>query len=426
MNAEFAFRLGKASAEVLAQGSERSRFLLASDTRRSGAMLKHALTAGLCARGCEVIDVGVLPTPGISYLCQQEQASAGVVISASHNPFADNGIKFFNGQGEKLSDALEQAIEAKLQELEDLPPLTGKDIGLSHMDDKLQENYFDFLTSQGPDLSGLRIAVDCANGAAHALAPRLFRQLGADVDAMSTEPDGLNINVDCGSTHLQALQTRVRKHSYDLGIAFDGDADRVLMVDSQGEVFDGDGMMALTAIARQESAIVGTIMSNMGVEVFLRDHGVQLLRAQVGDRYVKELLKGQGLTLGGEQSGHLLFLDKAPTGDGMLSGLIVLDALLQSGRELGDWRSSIPRYPQILRNVAIPPERKANIMQEAIIQEVLAEAEGALANIGRVNIRPSGTEALVRLMLEGPDGEQLEGLSQRLSGKLEQWVAQTT
>ena len=353
MTAGFAFKLGIAAAEVLGR-DHRPIFLIGKDTRRSSMMLTHAVSAGLTSRGGKVIDVGIIPTPGVSYLCRHLQADAGFVISASHNPFEDNGIKLFNAQGEKLSDNIEMEIETKLETTNKLPEILGKDIGISESFSDAGKTYLNSLKALGADLSGLYICLDSANGASYSLAPELFASLGARVEAINTQPDGLNINVNCGSTHPEMLQQHVKDKGFNLGISFDGDADRALLVDSQGRLVTGDHILAICGLTRGESAVVSTVMGNMGTQVYLEEKGVTFHRAKVGDRYVKEMLKEKDLTLGGEQSGHILFLDKAPTGDGMLSALQVLAAVKESNKPLEAWLDEIPMFPQVLSNIPVP------------------------------------------------------------------------
>lgn len=425
MTAEFAFKVGVAAAEVLAQHGRADRsgaptLLLGRDTRRSGQMLAFALAAGLTSRGAHVRDLGVLPTPGVSFLCRELQADAGVVISASHNPFDDNGIKFFNREGEKLPDALEAEIEALLARTPELGEVTGAEIGeASTFTTNGSHPYRDFLLSHGPDLSGLKVALDCAHGAAYRLAPEVFRALGADVRTLHAEPDGLNINTRCGSTHPAALQRFVAAENLDLGVTFDGDADRALLVDRRGRLVTGDHMLAICALHRGERAVVSTVMGNLGLEHFLRSHGVAFHRAPVGDRYVHAMLRAEGLTLGGEQSGHLLFLDKAPTGDGILSALQTLAAVRASGKPLEAWFDAITMYPQTLLNVRVAPETKAKVAEHTHVVAALELAKARLNGEGRVNLRPSGTEPLVRVMVEGRDPVVIEQVARDLASVVE-------
>lgn len=411
LTAAWTLELGRAAAEVLRSGAARPAVVVGKDTRRSGDMLEAALAAGLTARGVDVIHLGVIPTPGVSYLTRQLGATAGVVISASHNPFEDNGIKFFGPGGDKLPDALELEIEARLGL--DLPPVTGVEMGTVDDHREAERLYAEFLLEHAPDLSGMRVALDCANGATCRLAPRVFQRAGADVFTVFAAPDGRNINRGCGSTQPGELQRIVRGGDFDLGVAFDGDGDRAVLVDGGGELVHGDHILYLTALARGESAVVATVMSNMGLEVKLAEAGVRLERTAVGDRYVHERLVERGLTLGGEQSGHVLFLDLAPTGDGILTALQAIKAVRASGRSLADWRQALPMFPQTLLNVRV--EDKHGLSRHPDVAAAVAEAEARLAGRGRVNLRPSGTEPLVRVMVEGPDEGEIVEVAQAVA-----------
>ena len=411
LTADWTLGLGRAAAEVFKTQSRKPSVVIGRDTRRSGDMLEAALAAGLTARGVNVVHLGVIPTPGVSYLTRHLGATAGVVISASHNPFEDNGIKFFGANGEKLSDALEHQIEAMLDTT--LEPVSGVNVGTVTDYREAERLYTEMLLEHAPDLSGLRIALDCANGATFRIAPRVFQRAGADVFAVYTTPDGKNINLSCGSTHPETLQRVVREMGYDLGVAFDGDGDRAILVDGSGELFHGDHMLYLNGVMRHEITVVATIMSNMGLEVKLREHGVHLERTAVGDRYVHERLLERGLSLGGEQSGHVLFLDAAPTGDGILTALMTLKALRQSGKTLLDWRNDMPMFPQTLLNVRVTD--KHGISRHEAVIEAVQHAERALDGRGRVNLRPSGTEPLVRVMVEGPSHDEIRALAEQVA-----------
>ena len=425
MTAAFAFRVGVAAAEILCRhGSSQPTFVVGMDTRVSGPMLAHAVSAGLLSRGAHVVWLGVIPTPGVSYLTRQHHADAGIVISASHNPFEDNGIKLFNHEGEKLSDALEHEIEALITgDLEELAAVTGANIGSSSQYSSDGDHYAKFLLSNAPYVDGLRIGLDCANGAAHEIAPRIFSQIGARLDVINARPDGKNINVNCGSTHPEAIQKRVRDLGLDVGITFDGDADRALLVDKHGRLVTGDHMLAILAVTRQEKTVVATLMSNLGLEHYLASKGISLLRTDVGDRYVFEALRREGLTLGGEQSGHMLLLDKAPTGDGLLTALQTLAAVRKSGRPLEVWMDEIPSYPQLLVNVEVAPAIKHQVAGLSAVREAVSKAEASLEGSGRVNLRPSGTEALIRIMVEGRDEAVIRQTAQEIAAVIER-VAQ--
>ena len=417
MTATFALRLGAATSEQLrALGTERPTVVVGQDTRVSSAMLVAAFAAGLTSRGADVIDLGVIPTPAVAHLITVHGAAAGAMISASHNPYEDNGIKLFDARGFKLADADELAIEARLDALEPtaddlgLPPRTHAGVGRVRRYAHDQEHYLRHLLAVAPYLDGLRVGLDLANGAAWQVAPRVFKQIGARLDVINAVPDGHNINVACGSTHPGAITERVTRNGLDVGITFDGDADRALMVDARGRLVTGDHMLAICAVVRRESAVVATSMTNLGVERWLESHGVTLERVQVGDRYVFERLIAGGLRLGGEQSGHLLFLDKATTGDGILSALQVLAACRTSGVRVDAWLDQIPVFPQRLESVVVGNGDREAIARDERVLRALAEARAALGEDGRVDVRPSGTERVVRVMVEARDSATVERL----------------
>lgn len=423
MTAGFALHVGVALAEVLTDGQ--GDVLVGCDTRRSSDMLVHALAAGLTSRGANVRLLGVLPTPAVSFLTRTTDAAAGVVVSASHNPFEQNGIKVFQGDGKKLSDALEHAIEAAIDAAIDaahqdasnglLARVTGRQIGRSDFAEGLREQYLESLLTDAPDLTGIKVALDCANGAAFASAPHAFRALGADVTVFNDAPDGNNINVNCGSTHPQAFQALLASGDFDVGVTFDGDADRALLVDKRGRLVTGDHILALCALARHETTVVSTLMANLGLEHFLAERGVNLLRTQVGDRYVYEALEAQKLTLGGEQSGHVLFLDRAPTGDGVLTALQTLAAVNALGESLEHWVDALTLYPQTLLNVPVDAALKAHIAEHDVVKAALQQAEADLEGWGRINVRPSGTEPLVRVMVEGSDAVRMQSIAEQVA-----------
>ncbi|MCD0170702.1 phosphoglucosamine mutase [Deinococcus sp. 23YEL01] len=417
LTASWVMQLGAAAGEVLKGQNPRASVVIGKDTRQSGDMLEAALAAGLTSRGVNVIHVGVLPTPGVSYLTRHLNADAGVVISASHNPYEDNGIKFFGADGQKLRDATELEIEAAIDGVDALPPVTGVDLGGVTNYAEAERLYVNYLKAHAPDLSGLRIAMDCANGAAYRVGPKVFQAAGADVFAVYTTPDGRNINRECGSTHLDHLQRIVREGKYDLGVAFDGDADRALFVDSRGNVVHGDHMLLLNARARGEKAVVTTIMANMALEVKLNEAGIPLERTAVGDRYVHERLHDRHLTLGGEQSGHILFLDVSPTGDGVLTALLTLASMRATQTTLDALHDDLVMYPQTLVNVRVA-DKKA-IAVDPAVQAAVTDAEAKLHGKGRVNLRPSGTENLIRVMVEGQDAAEIHEIARVLAGVVE-------
>jgi phosphoglucosamine mutase len=410
-------RLGYAAGKVLvaaeheALHGERPAVLIGKDTRVSGYMLESALEAGFTAAGVDVRLTGPMPTPGIAYLTRALRLQAGVVISASHNPYDDNGIKFFSAQGTKLPDAVELAIEDAMES--PIRTVASKGLGRVKRVDDAAGRYIEFCKSSFPydlDLRGLRIVVDCANGAAYHIAPHVLHELGADVVAIGNEPDGLNINHHCGATHAETVAKAVRKHRADVGIALDGDGDRLMMADANGQIADGDRLLYAIARDRKESGrplagVVGTLMTNLGAELALRRLGCDFTRAKVGDRYVLEQMQAKGWLLGGETSGHILCLDKHSTGDGIVSALQVLAALRHSGRPLAETIRECPVFPQILINVRVAKGFKLDgqVGVEAAVEAVEAE----LGDSGRVVLRPSGTEPLIRVMVEGRDDAQV-------------------
>ena len=418
-------RLGYAAGRVLASGrqdalfGERPTVLIGKDTRVSGYMLESALEAGLTAAGVDVRLTGPMPTPGVAYLTRALRLQAGVVISASHNPFEDNGIKFFSAQGTKLPDDVELAIEEAMES--PIKAESSKGLGRVKRVDDAAGRYIEFCKSTFPtdlDLRGMRIVVDCANGAAYHIAPHVFHELGADVIAIANEPDGLNINKNCGATHTEALSRAVRQHRADVGIALDGDGDRLMMADASGEIMDGDKLMYAIARHRKEigelkGGVVGTLMTNLGTELALKQLGCDFKRAKVGDRYVLEVLQEQGWQVGGESSGHILCLDKHTTGDGIVSALQVLAALRGSGRSLADYTRDCPVYPQLLINVRVAKGFKLD-GQEPVVNAVQA-VEKELGDTGRVVLRPSGTEPLIRVMVEGRDEPQVRRCAERIA-----------
>ena len=426
LDAMLAYRVGLAAAQVMTQekGGGQPRFAIGKDTRISSDLLEGALIAGLCSAGADVLHLGVIPTPAVAWVTVDTGCDAGVVISASHNPFEHNGIKLFNGRGFKLSDELEGRIEDILLNGVEVPLKTGGDIGrVIYADEKESQDYIDHLVSTiGSDLSGLHILVDCANGAASATAARLFDRFpDLHADIINADPDGVNINSGCGSTHLDGLKAMVKAGGYDLGIAFDGDADRCLMVDETGEEIDGDQVIAACGLALKErgelagNAIVATVMSNLGLHRFCRERDMGLFCTSVGDRNVLEKMEESGYVLGGEQSGHTIFRRYATTGDGQLTALQFLDLLCRSGEKASRLVSGCKRYPQVLINVPVADNAaKEAIMAAGALREAIAGQEALLAGNGRILVRPSGTEALVRVMVEAQTGEEARAVAEFL------------
>lgn len=421
---EFVMRLGYAAGKVLTQteaGSSRPAVLIGKDTRISGYMLEAALEAGFAAAGVDVMLAGPVPTPAVAYLTRALRLSAGVVISASHNPYHDNGIKFFSAQGNKLPDAVEAAIEAELDHPMDC--VSSEKLGKAKRLDDARGRYIEFCKSTFPselDLRGMKLVVDCAHGAAYHIAPDVFHELGAEVIAIGNQPNGININDKVGATEPAALSEAVKLHKADLGIALDGDADRLLMVDATGRIYNGDELLYIMVKDRIANGgvegAVGTLMTNMALEVAFKKMGVGFERAKVGDRYVLEVLQQRGWLLGGEGSGHLLFLDKHTTGDGIVSALQVLSALQRSGQTLAQSTADMSLWPQTLINVNVQPDFDWQKNKAVVAEKERAEAE--LADAGRVLIRPSGTEPLVRVMVEARDPQLARKLAEQIANQV--------
>lgn len=428
---ELAFAIGRAGATALAHESERHRpVIVGRDTRLSGTMLEAAIVAGITSVGRDVLQVGIVPTPAVARITVAEDAAAGVMISASHNPIADNGIKFFGPDGFKLSDDLEHEIEA-LMEREDLPRPTGIDVGVARIAANLGKHYYDELYGTGADLRGLRVVIDGAFGAAYAMAPYALRKLGADVIEINCENDGARINVECGATHLGPLQSAVERATSDadgsvIGVAFDGDADRALFVDETGTIVSGDHVMFAIGCALHargvlaHDTIVGTVMSNIGFERALARARITLVRTAVGDRYVLERMKSGGFVLGGEQSGHIIDLRRNTTGDGPMTAVTLLGLMRERGATLHELVRDVVVAPQILVNVRTPHK---NVLEVETVREAIASAESELAGSGRLLIRPSGTEPLIRVMAEGDDREAIERIAGDLARRIEQAAA---
>ncbi len=417
---EFMLKLGWAAGKVLGNGHG-GKILIGKDTRKSGYMFESALEAGLVAAGVDILLLGPMPTPAIAYLTRTFHAQAGIVISASHNPHFDNGIKFFGANGKKLPDETELAIEAMMDQA--MVTVEPDKIGKAARVEDASGRYIEFCKSSVPfstSLRGLKIVVDCAHGATYQTAPKVFRELGAQVVTIGNQPDGLNINAGVGSTSPALLQETVVKEKADLGVALDGDGDRVIMVDHEGNEIDGDSILYIIATSRQQSgsmqgAVVGTVMTNLGLEHALRDKGIALTRTSVGDRFIIEELEKQSWIIGGEPSGHIICLDRTTTGDGTISALQVVAEVAASGQSLKDLASQMNKYPQDLINIKLGNGNARELMSHDDINRAVREAEVELASNGRVLLRHSGTEPLMRVMVEGQDAEQVRRLAETIA-----------
>lgn len=424
MSPDMVLRLGQAIGIYFSRKQAHPKILIGKDTRRSGYMLEQALCSGICSVGVDAFFLGPLPTPGIAYLTRGLRASAGIVISASHNPFYDNGIKIFSADGYKLPDEVEDELEALAQahhSFADSAP-TGAQIGTAKRIEDAIGQYAVFLKEQFPKhltLEGLRIVIDCANGAGYRVAPKVFGELGAEIFVIGNEPNGTNINEHCGALYAQSLREKVLLYKADIGIALDGDADRIVMVDEKGELIDGDEILAACGINMLKkgklrgNTIVSTVMSNMGLEVALEKHGGKLLRTKVGDRYVMDAMRQGDYTLGGEQSGHLIFRDSSTTGDGVLAGLKFLEIMIEEGRRASELRTTMERFPQLIRNVKV--KEKIPVEKLPAFSAALAANEATIAGRGRIIFRYSGTESLARIMVEGSDRDEIEKMAIDLS-----------
>lgn len=421
---ELATQLGQAGAYVLTKEKEHQPTLIVGcDTRISGGMLASALMAGICSVGANAIFAGVLPTPAVAYLTRRHKVDAGVVISASHNPMEFNGIKFFNGDGYKLSDELEDEIEALIRNhMKDVTLPIGSGVGSVDYRFDIRDEYVNFVKKCVPvDLSGFKIVADCAEGAAFYTSVKALRDLGADLIPIHIHPDGTNINANCGSTHMDELRARVVYEKADIGLAFDGDADRLLTVDEQGNIVDGDQLMAICGNymkkkgTLKKDTVVVTVMTNLGFSVMGEKNGIHIEKTKVGDRYVLEHMREHGYNIGGEQSGHIIFLDDNTTGDGLLSALHVLQVMADTKKKLSELASVMEIYPQALVNAKVPNHKKEHYMEYAEIAEAVKELEEKFNGEGRVLIRPSGTEPLVRVMIEGKDQQEIQKEAENLA-----------
>ena len=423
MTSETAMKLGRAAAYLFKRRSGRHQIVIGKDTRLSGYMLESALTSGICSMGVDVLLVGPMPTPAIAFLTRSLRADAGVVISASHNPYQDNGIKFFSSDGFKLPDELETRMESLIvsDEIEHLRP-TADEVGKAFRIDDAEGRYIEFVKRSLPrdlDFQGLRVVVDCANGAAYKVSPKVLRELGATVWVIGNEPDGTNINAGCGAVHPERLQEAVLRYQSHLGIAHDGDADRAVFVCEKGQLVDGDHTMAMTALDLQQrgllkqQTVVGTVMSNFGLELAMAKAGITLVRTPVGDRYLLERMISEGYNFGGEQSGHLIFLEHNTTGDGLISGLQIMALMKRTGRPLSDLARCMTAVPQIL--LSIPVKDKPDLDGVPEVQRAIREGEAMLNGTGRVLVRYSGTEPLVRIMVEGERDSLIRSVADALA-----------
>lgn len=417
---DFMLKLGRAAGAVLAHGEKRA-VVIGKDTRISGYMFESALEAGLAAAGTNVLLLGPMPTPGVAYLTRTLYACAGIVISASHNPYYDNGIKFFSADGEKFPDDVERAIESELEK--PFGTVDSAKMGKAARVDDAAGRYVEFCKGTipfGTALSGLRVVLDCAQGATYRVAPSVLRELGAKVYVMGDQPDGLNINDNCGSTHPQAMCEMVREKGADLGIALDGDGDRVILADANGEIVDGDEMLYIIAAARQDAGslkggVVGTVMSNFGLEQALASREIAFIRTPVGDRHIHKALVEKNWKLGGEASGHILCLDRTSTGDGIISALQILEVMIRTGKKLAELKTGMRKFPQTMINVPVSANGPALMEESVRIKDSVREIEQQMNGQGRVILRPSGTEPLIRVTLEGRDAGEVQRLAEQLA-----------
>lgn len=428
LTCELAYKLGRAGGYVLKGCREKFKVIIGKDTRISGDMLEGALMAGIMSVGGDVVSVGVVPTPAVAYLTRKYEADCGIVISASHNPYEYNGIKFFNSEGFKLADEIEHEIERYIEDMSLISSCspTGEEMGRRVECNDAARDYANYLKSiVKTDFSGLKVVLDCANGAAFEVAPIVFWELGAEIVVINDKPDGKNINVNCGSTHPQGLKDAVLENKANIGLAYDGDADRLIAVDEKGEVVNGDFIMAICADSMKKKGqlkkdtLVVTVMTNLGLHVASKERGFDLVSTQVGDRYVlEEMVKG-GYNLGGEQSGHMIFLDHNTTGDGTLSSLVLTSVIVDEKKPLSQLAKIMEEYPQVLINARVKNENKHSYMENDKIRTEIEKMEAEMDGQGRVLIRPSGTEPLVRVMLEGKDQEHITGLAKELASLIE-------
>ena len=426
LSCELAMKIGAAGAYVLTSDVHNPRILVGQDTRKSGDMLACALSAGICSIGGDVINVGVIPTPAMAYLARLYSADAAVMISASHNTMEYNGIKWFDGSGYKLSDELEDRIEALIKSNEPMEKPTGSEVGNCLAAPRAVEKYKEFLKSSATEsFEGMTVVLDCANGSASGIAADVFKELGAKVISWADEPDGCNINDLCGSTHPDSLQELMTERMADAGFAFDGDADRVIAADEMGNIVDGDRIMGICAKEMKaegrlkDNMLVVTVLSNLGLKLRMKELGINVVETAVGDRYIIERMRQKGYTLGGEQSGHIIFYDKNTTGDGMLSAIQVMNILAKTKKRFSVLADEVPILPQVMVNVIVKPEDKAAALEDADMKAAIADVEKRLEGEGRVLVRASGTEPLIRIMLEGKSEEQINPLAISIARILE-------
>ena len=430
LTASLAYRLGRAGAYVLTgEGARSPRILVGMDTRRSGDLLESALVAGICSVGAHAVLAGVIPTPAVAHLVRRYGLDAGVVISASHNPMEYNGIKFFDRNGYKLPDALEDRIEELLNDETALPSPVGAAVGTKIRCDEAVNDYISFLCgSTKARFEGIKVALDCANGASYVAAPRTFDALGAKVRVIHNTPNGININDRCGSTHIEGLKKFVVDSGADIGFAFDGDADRCLAVDERGELLDGDKILAICGLYMKEqgklekNTIVGTVMTNLGLMMMGKEHGISVLQTNVGDRYVLEKMKEGGYNVGGGQSGHIIFLDQNTTGDGVLTAVQLLTVMKEKGKKASELSAVMQSMPQVLVNAKVNNAKKEHYMEVAEIREAIAALQEEFRQDGRVLIRTSGTEPLVRVMIEGRDLAHMQRRAEDLAKLMENYL----
>lgn len=428
LTAELAYNLGRAGSFILTEGAHKPNIVVGMDTRISGDMLEAAMVAGICSVGAHAICVGVVPTPAVAYLTRYYNADAGIVISASHNPVEYNGIKFFNKDGYKLPDEVEDRIERIIVNgLCEVPSPVGENLGISDIRKDAIFDYIDFLKGIAEvELDGVKIALDCAEGASYFAAPEIFKRLGAEVHVIHNNPNGKNINKDCGSTHMEELKRYTVENGCQIGFAFDGDADRCLAVDEKGELINGDFILAILSkdlkeIGKlDEDTLVVTVMSNMGLDIACKNEGIKTVKTKVGDRYVLEEMLKSGYRIGGEQSGHIIFLDYNTTGDGLITAIKLASVIRKSGKAISEHAALMKELPQVLVNAKVSNEKKENYNTDKIILDEIEKIEKDLEGKGRVLIRPSGTEPLVRVMLEGENQEEIDKMAHELATLIEE------